>query len=661
MREGRGVLILVLLLTPASVWAQGTEPARPDTAQTRVVTIVNADSAAGAVVGGERIRRLIGNVHLRQDSTDFRARRATQFLDGDRIVLEGDVEIAEPTDTLRARRVTYASASRVGRALGDVRLSDAEAVLYSDSLTFFRNERRAEFDAPVRLEEREEDGVLTSLRGTYFTGRKEAFFQDSVRLVDSTSVLTSRFGRYGTEDRRADFAGDVRLDHDGGATRLRADSLTHYRDTEVSIARGRVAIERFGERDEPADSTAAPAPRDSTGRTLLFGGYAFHDEPARYSRVERGGSALDPLVVRLDTDSTGATDTTLARARTFEALQADSLDGRALAPGRMLRRVVGRGAVRLANPRLAAVADSAVFDRLEFEEGRPERAAEPVLDESRLFRAPVAWLTPRGSAVVTEVSGDTLRITARAEALDSLRALGNAFAARPDSALGRVNQVRGRQMLALFREDSLRAIRAWPTAEAVFFRADSAGALEGAVEVSGDSLSFGFDGDALRRMFLGDGVEGDYFDAALVPEPLRLDGYRYRPGERPTRADLLAGRPALDDPFAVDSLAPRDTLARPEALTPPPATVDSLGAPAPPDTLATPPLVAPPEFEEVPLLEEAPADSVEVLEMGSRSRDGRRGVLQHAPTGTGTGAGHVSKPRRHRRPSPYAARRLRRR
>ncbi len=537
-------------------------------AEVRVVTIVNADSVSGSVVGGERVRTLIGNVHLVQDSTDLRARQATQFLDREQILFEGDVEIADGADTLSARTVTYGSRTRVGRAEGDVRLADDEAELFSNSVTHYRSEGRAEFAEPVRLVEREGAAVLTSERGRYFTNTKEAFFQENVRLVDSLSVLTSERGRYGTQDKRADFTGNVRLLHEQ-STRLEADSLTHFRDTHVSTARGDVLVERFGGRgDEP----------DTTRRTLLFGGRAFHDERARFSRVE-----IDPLLVRLQTDSTG-TDTLLVRADILEASQPDSLRREPAPPGATFQRLVARRSVRLLGPSLAAAGDSAVFNRTAFEADSARadsawadsaRADSPTEDEVWLFRDPVGWMNARGSTLVTEVSGDSIRVTARGEAVDSVVVLGRAFAARPDSLLpGRVNQMKGRRMLALFDADTLRWMHVWPNAEAAFFRADSAGALEGAVRLSADSLAFRFDGDALRRIQGVRGIEGTYYDAGLVPAAFQLDGFRYTPERRPTRAGLLA-----DDPF-------ERNRARPE----PPEPAD---APEPADVPEPAPAVPP--------------------------------------------------------------------
>lgn len=548
-------------------WAALLLWAMPAAAQeSRIVTIVNADSVSGEVVDGERLRTLIGRVHLRQDSTDLRARRATQFLDRDEILFEGEVEIAGAADTLNAREVTYNSRTRVGNAVGDVRLADAEAELFSRTVTYFRSQRRATFDEPVRLVEREGGAVLTSERGTYHTGRKEALFDGDVTLVDSTTTLTSARGRYGTEDKRADFFGGVRLVRPPG-TRLDADSLTHFRDTEVSYASGNVRIERFGGADEEVEEA------DSTRRTLLFGGTAFHDERARFSRVER-----DPLLVRLQADSTGATDTLLVRAAVLEASQPDVRDGRALPAGAALQRLIARRDVRLFGPQLAAVADSAAFDRVEFRRSDSLAAAPPTEDVIRLYREPVAWMHPRGSAVYTEVSGDSIVVSARGEAVDSVRVMGNAFTAQPDSSLGRINQIRGRQLLALFARDSLRWIKVWPNAEAVYFRADDAGALEGAVRFSADSLAFRFRGDDLRDVRGVRGIEGTYYDAGLIPEPLRLDGFRYAPERRPTRLSLLGEVPLRDLPPAPGDPAPGDPApAEPLREDEPPETDEPAG------------------------------------------------------------------------------------
>jgi hypothetical protein len=62
------------------------------------------------------------------------------------------------------------------------------------------------------------------------------------------------------------------------------------------------------------------------------------------------------------------------------------------------------------------------------------------------------------------------------------------------------------------------------------------------------------------------GVEGAYYDAGLVPEPLRLDGFRYAPERRPTRARLLADDP-LERRRKPPETPPDAPLGKPPDLT----------------------------------------------------------------------------------------------
>ncbi|MEL6612834.1 MAG: OstA-like protein, partial [Bacteroidota bacterium] len=664
----------------------------------------------------------------------------------------------------------------------------------------------------------EDDATLTSRRGTYNSRTKVATFDDDVRLTDSTTVLTSRRGIYNTETRRADFAGDVRLEHPD--TYLEADSLTHFREVQLSEAHGRVFIERFGddEQDEGAneaseadrapvtneaaalaDSLETPVARDSTLRTLLFGDRAVHDERLGFSRIDGR-----PLLVTLRTDSTGATDTLLVRARILEAYRLDpasldsmetaeaersaaasrapadsvavdsvaadsvsvdsatagdspgvvgiegedeegsemdgvSLENEAdpiaprqdaangqeaeppdvgldevavdslrarygdeweavadslfaettppdadpelgpstlrpatydLRPGTEIRRLVARDSVRIVQPDLVAVADSAVLDRFEIpppktdrpdsigvaaQEADTETEPEPEQrDVLRLFSRPSVWVDE------TQVTGAAMTVLARAETLDTLRVDDQAFAAQRDTSLARVNQIRGRTMLALFedevqpdstRENTLRRLLVWPNAEAIYFRAKEQpedapplapdSLLDGAVQVSADSIAFTFAQDTLRAVRGYRGIEGLSYAADIVPATLRLDGYVYTPERRPTQGGLLrpgsreAVRLGLSDSLAApifdipDVDAARDSVgARLDSLDAERLRLDSLRQ----DSLGTVPIEVRSPPREVP---DAQSGSAPRSEENPSNRAARR--LRQQPREVGYG------------------------
>jgi lipopolysaccharide export system protein LptA len=528
-------------------------PPAPDTGTTERA-FVEADSLSTLQQGGERLQELFGNVFVRQDTTRLRSRYALRYLERDELLFVGDVVIYERGDTLRADTVRYDRATEVGRARGRVRLTNGDVTVRSD-------------------------------RATYYASDKRSVFPDSVTLIDSTRVLRAASGTYWSDEERAVFGGGVRLTEPG--TLLHSDSLTYYRAQGRSIARGNVFIDRRGDRRASADTTGSEAPADSIrpeNRTYLFGAWVDNQEQRRYSRVE--GRAL---LMRVGTDSSGAsTDTLVVAAHRLEAFRTDTH-----------RRLVAVDSVRIWQPRLSAVADSAVYDRVVRtmpaersdsmrlpidtlrpvldsvarasrpsgagpsapQSSAPPRAApsppaastaRPVrttrrwstpvaradsvlpLEETRLFRSPVAWF--EGS----QVWGDSIRIRARSRRPDTVFVRGSAFAAQRDSALNRIQQLKARHLSAFFRADSLRRIRARPNAQAIRFLATQADSLNGAARTSGDRIDLRFKAGTVRRIRVVGGTETTYYrKPANIPDPFQLDGFQWTPDQRPTRRLLF--------------------------------------------------------------------------------------------------------------------------
>ncbi len=445
----------------------------PDTTEqdtTRKRAVVEADSLVATTLDSVRVQRLYRNVRVRQDSTLLRSNRALRYLERRSYVFWGDVVIIERGDTLRADTVRYDETTKVGRARGSVRLTDGDVRVRAPS-------------------------------GTYDAEVKQSAFREGVTLVDSASTLTSQRGEYFSEAKRAEFYGDVQFEDED--TYLEADSVTYFRDTGNTVARGRVFIRR-----KAPDSTAVAS--DTTTQTLLFGDRARNEKTRNYSRVE--GRAL---LVQIRADSTGSpTDTLLVRARQMEATRTDSL-----------RRLIAVDRVRIWQQNIAATADSVVYDRITRDALRRE--------VTRLYQSPITWFER------TQVSGDTIRVMARDRSIDTVFVDSRAFAAQRDTTLDRIQQLKGRSMTAYFRQDSLRRIDAGPNAEAIRFLADSEDRLARAVKASGDRVRLSFRNGELRRVGFYQGVQGPVYDRALIPDPFELEGLRWLPDQQPTKRVLL--------------------------------------------------------------------------------------------------------------------------
>lgn len=578
---------------PDSVRPADVAPSPPADTGRDGRALVDADSLSARTDNGRRIQDLFGNVFVRQDTTRLRSDYARRFLEEDRFLFTDDVVIYERGDTLRADTVRYNKATKVGRARGNVRVTDGEV-------------------------------VVRAPRATYYTESKRSVFPDSVTLVDSARVLRARQGTYWSEDKRAEFRGRVRLTDP--ETYLEADSLAYFRDTERSIATGDVFIRRVGD-GEATEGNEAGA--DTTSRTYLFGTWADNQEQARYSRVE--GRAL---LMRVRYDSTGAPEDTLAvRARRLDAYRSDTD-----------RRLIAIDSVRVWQADLAAVADSMVYDRV-LASGPADTSAAPVasspkdrgnqtesasrppndlpgadtlavrsrpdpsemdppaasddeneppppdttgatpspdttdvdttdapradraasasdtsrasggglppptsdwarptvdsaeavpLEETRLFGDPMTWFQQ------AQVWGDSIRVRARERSLDTVFVRGAAFAAQRDTALDRIHQLKGRTLTAHFRADSLRRIVARPNARAIRFLAEEGGALSGGLQTSADRIVLRFRTGRVHRVSVLGGVESTLYQKPdLIPDPFRLEGFQWTPEQKPTRRGLL--------------------------------------------------------------------------------------------------------------------------
>ena len=477
---GLTVTVLFLLIGGTQITsAQQADSSAADTTQSRAY--VEADSLSATTVDDERVQELMGNVFVRQDSTELRSKRAFRYLERDEFLFLGAVEIVEGPDTLHADTVRYERSNDLGFAFGNVELTDGEVDVRSSEAIYFVDERRT-------------------------------VFEESVELQDSTAILRSDRGIYLSPERRADFAGNVTLDDPDSW--LEADSLSYYRDRRRSEAFGRVFIDR-NPRQAPDNVEAPSVSEDEQNtRTWLFGAQAVNDEEKRRSDVQ--GNAL---MMQVRTDSVGTPrDTLIMRAERLLAQRSDTL-----------RRLTAIDSVRVWDDELAATADSLVYDRTV----APDTSTAPPYEESRLYGAPNAWFE------TAQVYGDTLRTVVRNRSIDSLYVDGNAFAAQKDTVLQRINQLRGRIMTAAFRDGDLRVIRARPNAETIRF-VEEEGVLARAAEASSDEIVIEFDDEqTLRKVRILQRTQATLYEPHLIPNPFELDGFRWTPDLRPRKNVLL--------------------------------------------------------------------------------------------------------------------------
>lgn len=178
----RFLLILaafILAGTPSHGREQRINPA-PGSPKKDVVILDHADSLVGLELDGEKARQLLGHVQFTHGRTVVTCDRAIQYLQTNRVALEGEVTVRD------------------------------------DSMTLY------------------------TYRGMYYADTKTAEGFDLVRLVDGKSTLRARYGKYFTAEHKAYFKNNVSLADT--ASDLYSNELTYYRDSGRTIADGNVKI-----------------------------------------------------------------------------------------------------------------------------------------------------------------------------------------------------------------------------------------------------------------------------------------------------------------------------------------------------------------------------------------------------------------------------------
>ncbi|MCY4158546.1 MAG: hypothetical protein OXE92_09975 [Bacteroidetes bacterium] len=418
---------------------------------------VEGDSLIGLQNQEGFLQFIQGNVRVIYDSTQVTANQAIRNVTRRRASFIGEAELIDEGDTLRADSLDYDEELEVGRALGNVHMTDGEV-------------------------------TTTSPEGIYYLDQHRMEFSRGLVLEDSATTLIGETGLYWTEDKIADLAGNVEMKSEG--VRMTADSLTHYRDRSISVARGSVRYLATSENDS----------------TWVTGDRMEYNADDSLSVIQG-----TPLLIHLQHDSLSI-DTLIIRAE-FLRIQ-DQQKSSHLHASRN---------VRIWNGSLAALSDSMRYDRAESDS----------LENMWLYGQPFIWSNQ------IQLTGDTMKVVMKDGVMDSLFIWGNAFVAQEDSSIKRINQVKGQTLISTLEADSLRIFRVGPNAEAIFFSTNGEGLPDGAIEASGDEIRMQFEKDSLQTLTFSTDVQGTRYPENAVPDVLNLDGLQWDPSKRPVREQLL--------------------------------------------------------------------------------------------------------------------------
>lgn len=213
----RIAFIFLLSLGPILLSAQITDTTtvENDTSKIEKVTVDNSNLAEGIKENDEEIRILKGDVRLRQGDVFMSCDTAYLYVSTNNLIAYQDVLIQQgDTLAIYADSLVYQGNEKIADLYGEVVLENKEQRLFTNHLTYDLNTKVATYFSGALLTN--DSTQLTSRRGYYYVDLDEAYFKDTVYVVDPEFSLICDTLNYNTKTRIATFLGPTRVDQNEG-------------------------------------------------------------------------------------------------------------------------------------------------------------------------------------------------------------------------------------------------------------------------------------------------------------------------------------------------------------------------------------------------------------------------------------------------------------
>lgn len=491
------------------LWPTGTLRAQTQ------LEILNADVLSFGEWNGKKLRRLVGNVQMKQDSLLMYCDSAWHFTDENVVEAYSNVR-AWMGDSVRmtADFVRYEGDPRIAFATGRIVLTHNTMQLFTPKLYYFRNPAIGRYTQTGEL--RDTSWRLFSRAGTYYVRTRTAAFRGKVRMAHVDFDLMADTLRFHTQTSRADFD-DTTFILDRKCREIRTVNgyfflnqrrghlwnFVRYRDSTYELTADTV---RYDDSLGLGRANCSVVLKRDTTLEL-------HGEVGYLNRKQDYSWMTDHAwMVRYDKQDTLLLFGDTLYSQQF-AQRVDSLTGDTV---RKQTRFRAFPRARFAARDMAGRADSVVY----------------YLEDSllRMFHDPILF-NP-----TYQVTGDTITLWQRRKGIDSIKVGPGAFAiAVADSAQGYFNQSRSKMLYGKLAENKLIRLHFVGNCENLYWLEDQ-GKFKGLNKAFANAVTVHLRDNQPRRIVYLVKPEATFFPLHEVDSQTNeLEGFRWRVAERPSR------------------------------------------------------------------------------------------------------------------------------
>lgn len=488
-------LVVVIFLAPISeIKAQKTR-----------VRILNAETLEYDDKLGKDVQRLKGNVKFENKGSILDCDSAYFYPNSD-IEAFGHIHLNQgDTLHLNSDRLHYNGKDRITNVAGNVILSDPEMTLISDYLVFIQEENLAYYTTGGKIINK--DNVLTSKKGYYNTSSKMLSFKDSVVLHNPDYDMYADTLRFNVHSEIAFFTGpttiisedskmytekgwyDTKVDYaeltlnnwfESDTQHIIADSLLYDRSIKLGKAFYNVVI------------------TDTTNNLIITGEYGQYNQVTNRSYVTDSATMIQTFEI----------DTLFLHADTLRLYHDTITD---------LNEVYANYDVRFFKPDMQGICDSLTY----------------VQKDSliKMFDDPVLW------AKKNQLTGDTIEIEIHGGEIKQLNLYNHSFIiSQVDSSIY-YNQIKGRDMKAIFKDNDLNRIYVNGNGQTIYFAKDAEnekGKIIGMNKADCSNILVMVTDNEISKILFLDQPTGALTPLSKIdPSVLKLKDYNLRDEERP--------------------------------------------------------------------------------------------------------------------------------
>ena len=515
----KGVLTLVLVLLSFLVFSQSNKT----TSSSSKIEILNANVLEYEELKGMNVKKLIGNVRLKHDEALMFCDSAYIYSNSNTMDAYNHVRV-EQGDSLKifGDSLKYDGNKKKAVLRGNIRLINNDVTLTTNFLDYNRNTNIAYYYGGGKMVNEKENNTLTSEQGYYYTASESFFFKEDVVLTNPSYKIEADTLNYLSKTEIVRFLGPTTITSDenfiyteNGWYNTISNTSKFYQNAYLFTEKKRIEGDTlYYDRNQGFGEIICNAMITDTAENIILQGNVAHLFELKDSVMITQEALMQQIT---------ANDTLFLHADTFivstQYIIKDSLtnhsDTTAIKKD-TLRRLLGYNYVKFYKKDMQGKADSIVYDFS--------------TSTINFYHEPVIW------SKENQITGDFIYLLTTNNNPNKMLINGNAFIiSKADSIHENYNQIKGKNMVAYFKNQAIYKIDVKKNAQTIYYAIDEEGKYIGVNKLSGNDMLIFLNNNEIQSITFIKTPEGVISPLQDVsPKDVTLKGFNWKGSERPT-------------------------------------------------------------------------------------------------------------------------------